>query len=101
MPKLYEYFGLAVFFYANEREAIRVHGAAAGHESSAELVMKEGKVARVVFRESAARPPLTGAHLKDFKKLVRAKAREILRRRVDYFVLKKRNVPKTFKRRIK
>ena len=26
MPKLYEYFGLVVFFYANEHEPIHVHG---------------------------------------------------------------------------
>ena len=25
MPKLYEYFGLVVFFYANEHEPIHVH----------------------------------------------------------------------------
>jgi hypothetical protein len=26
MPKLYEYFGLRVFFYANEHEPVHVHG---------------------------------------------------------------------------
>jgi hypothetical protein len=26
MPKLYEYFGIIVFFYANEHEPIHVHG---------------------------------------------------------------------------
>ena len=27
MPKLYEYFGLVIFFYSNEHEPIHVHGA--------------------------------------------------------------------------
>lgn len=33
MPKLYEYFGLIVMFYANEHEPIHVHGKCQGRES--------------------------------------------------------------------
>ncbi len=33
MPKLYEYFGLIVLFYANEHEPVHVHGKHQGKES--------------------------------------------------------------------
>jgi hypothetical protein len=38
MPKLYEYFGLVVYFYANEHEPIHVHGEYQGRESKAEII---------------------------------------------------------------
>lgn len=40
MPKLYEYFGLIVLFYANEHEPVHVHGKSQGRESRAEIVTK-------------------------------------------------------------
>ena len=38
MPKLYEYFGLIVMFYANEHEPVHVHGKCQGRESKAEII---------------------------------------------------------------
>ena len=32
MPKLYEYFGLIVMFYANEHEPVHVHGKCQGRD---------------------------------------------------------------------
>ncbi|HKI68905.1 MAG TPA: DUF4160 domain-containing protein, partial [Verrucomicrobiae bacterium] len=49
MPKLYIYFGLVVYFYANEHEPIHVHGEYHGHECKAEIVLMNGKVVRVIF----------------------------------------------------
>ncbi|NNM79389.1 MAG: DUF4160 domain-containing protein [Gallionella sp.] len=41
MPKLYEYFGLIVMFYANEHEPIHVHGKFQGRELRAgEIIAK-------------------------------------------------------------
>ena len=39
MPKLYEYFGLIVFFYSNEHEPIHVHGKYQNTEGKAEFIM--------------------------------------------------------------
>jgi len=44
MPKLYEYFGLIVMFYANEHEPVHVHGKCLGRESKAELIVLDGLV---------------------------------------------------------
>lgn len=41
MPKLYEYFGLIVMFYANEHEPIHVHGRLQGCECRAELIVPD------------------------------------------------------------
>lgn len=101
MPKLYVYFGLVVYFYANEHEPIHVHGEYHGCECRAEFVLKDGKVVRIVFRSIKGRPPLTGAHLKDFKALVRIKADDVVRRWVDFFVLKKHNKPEIITRKLK
>lgn len=44
MPKLYEYFGLIVFFYANEHEPVHVHGQYQGRETKAEIIILDGKI---------------------------------------------------------
>ncbi len=44
MPKLYDYFGLVVMFYANEHEPVHVHGKSQGRESRAELIVLDGVV---------------------------------------------------------
>ena len=63
--------------------------------------MKDGKVVRIIFRHVKNRRPLTGAHLKDFKSLVRLKADDIVKRWVDFFVLKKRNKVEIITRKLK
>jgi len=101
VPKLYEYFGLVVFFFANEHEPIHVHGEFQGGQARAEIMLKDGKVVRIVFSNVKGRPPLTGGKMKDFQKLIRAKADDIVCRWVDFFVLKKRNKPEIITRRLK
>ena len=101
MPKLYEYFGLVVFFYANEHEPVHVHGEFQGAQARAEIILKNGKVQRIVFSNVADRRPLTASKMKDFQALVRVKAEDIVRRWVDFFVLKKHNQPEIVTRRVK
>ncbi len=38
VPKLYEYFGLIVMFYANEHEPVHVHGKSQGREARPKLL---------------------------------------------------------------
>jgi len=89
MPKLYEYFGLIVLFYANEHDPVHVHGVYQGAECRAELVIQNGNVVDVVFRDVRGRRPLDAAHLANFKMLVSTYADEIVRKWVDFFVLHK------------
>ena len=100
MPKLYIYFGLMVFFYANEHEPIHVHGFCQGRECKAELSVRDGKVVKVTFAPVAKMPPLRAGELKNFKKLVRAKADEIVRKWIDYFVLHRDITPVNITRRL-
>ena len=100
MPKLYVYFGLVVYFYANEHEPIHVHGEYHGQECKAEFLLSNGKVVRIIFHNIACRPALAGAHLKNFKQLVRIKADDIVQRWVDFFVLKKHNKPEIITRKL-
>ncbi|MBI5775126.1 MAG: DUF4160 domain-containing protein [Verrucomicrobia bacterium] len=101
MPKLYEYFGLVVFFYANEHEPIHVHGEFQGGHARAEIILKDGKVLRIVFSNLKGKPPLSGSKMKDFQTVVRAKAEDIVRRWVDFFVFKKHNKPEIITRKLK
>jgi hypothetical protein len=101
MPKLYEYFGLVVFFYANEHEPIHVHGEFQGGHARAEIILKEGKVLRIVFSNVKGKPPLAGSKMKDFHVLVRARADDIVRRWVDFFVFNRHNEPEIITRKLK
>jgi hypothetical protein len=89
MPKLYEYFGLVVFFYSNEHEPVHVHGQVQGREARAELRIIQGRVVDVVFMPQPGRPPLKSAEPQQFREVVLAKADDIVRKWVDYFVLHK------------
>ena len=90
MPKLYEYFGLYVLFYSSEHEPIHVHGIDPdGRELKAEIIVKNGMIIRIRYIAVGHVPPLSGRSLKNFKTLVSAKADDIVKKWVDFFVLKK------------
>ena len=101
MPKLYEYFGLVVFFYANEHEPIHVHGEFQGGHARAEIILQNGKVRKIVFSNLGGRPALAPAKNKDFRLLVKARADDIVQRWVDFFVLKKHISPEIITHKFK
>lgn len=101
MPKLYEYFGLVIFFYSNEHEPVHVHGAWQGFESRADIYMVEGEVAEIVFGDVAGKRPLPARRLEDFKLLVELKASDIVRRWVEYFVHHRHAKPEIITRKLK
>lgn len=90
MPKLYEYSGLTVFFYANEHEPVHVHGRCQGREGHAELEITAGSVSGLRFTRSAGRPALTPQEQRHFEELVAARAGDIIAKWVDYFILNKK-----------
>ena len=96
MPKLYEYFGLIVMFYANEHEPIHVHGKCQERESRAEIVLINGVVHEISYAAVTGRAPPEPNEMRFFKELVTVKAEEIVQKWIDFFVLHKsihRNVP--------
>ena len=101
MPKLYEYMGLIILFYANEHEPVHVHAKCQGRESRAELVLIGGKVADVVYTSASGRSPLTPREMQYFQELVAARADEIVAKWIDFFVLHKPVASERLTRRLK
>ena len=89
MPKLYEYFGLIVMFYANEHEPVHVHRKCQGRESKAEIIVLNGAVTEIRYSEVAGRVPLEFREMKYFQELVSARADDIIQKWIDFFVLHK------------
>ena len=101
MPKLYEYFGLVVMFYANEHQPVHVHGKAQGRESRAEIIVINGKVEGIRYSAVPGRAPLENNEFRYFEELVTARAGEIVEKWIDFFVLHKSIRPERITRRLK
>ncbi|MEI6082480.1 MAG: DUF4160 domain-containing protein [Verrucomicrobiota bacterium] len=89
MPKLYEYFGLTILFYANEHDPVHVHGKCQGRECRAELILVEGQVTEIRYLAQKGRPLLDDKELRIFQELVSAKSADIVQKWIEYFVLHK------------
>jgi len=101
MPKLYEYLGISVFFFAGEHLPVHVHGRYGELETKAEIITQAGKVVSIRFCRVSNRRPLTGRVRKHFAELVHAKAEDILQKWSDVFVLNKVVKPEIITRKIK
>ena len=101
MPKLFEYFGIVIFFYSNEHDPIHVHGRYQGRESKAELIIEAGEVVRIVYSSVKGKRPLTGTELKDFQTLVQHYAEDIVQKWIDYFILHRPIQSQTITQRIR
>jgi len=101
VPKLYEYFGLVVMFYANEHEPIHVHGKFQSRESRAEIILVNGEVAEIRYSRVSGRASLGENEMRYFEELVAARATEIVSKWIDFFVLHKSIVPEHITRRLK
>jgi hypothetical protein len=100
MPKLYEYFGLIVMFYANEHEPVHVHGKHQGREAKAEILILNGAVTEIRYSEVAGRAPLEFREMKYFQEPVSARANEIVQKWIDFFILHKPIKPERITRRL-
>ncbi|MGH8548307.1 MAG: DUF4160 domain-containing protein [Methylococcales bacterium] len=101
MPKLYGYFGLIVLVYANEHEPVHVHGKYQGRESKAEIIIVDGAVTEIRYSNVTGRVPLAIREMHYFKEIVSARAEEIVRKWIDFFVLHKSVKPERITERLK
>jgi hypothetical protein len=101
MPKLYEYFGLVVFFFANEHTPVHVHGRYQDAEMRAEIIIENGTVIEIRIVAVKGRRPLPPARLADFEALVHHYAGEIVQKWINFFVLGGQVKPTIIRRRIK
>ena len=101
MPKLYDYFGLRVYFYANDHEPVHVHGFYQGRESKAELIIINGLVTGIRIVPVQGMRPLVGKMLGDFEQLVSRRADDIVQKWVDFFVHHRTVRAETITRKLK
>ncbi len=101
MPKLYEYFGLIVMFCANEHEPVHVHGKAQGRESRAEIIVLNGLISEIHYSSVAGRHPLNPNEMHFFEEVVSARAKDIIAKWIDYFVMHRSITPDRITRRLK
>lgn len=101
MPKLYEYFGLVVLFYANEHEPVHVHGKFQGRESRAEIVLVNGVVTEIRYGAVAGRQTLEHPEMRFFEEVLNARADDIVSKWIDFFVLHKPIKSERITRRLK
>lgn len=101
MPKLYDYFGLRVYFYANDHEPVHVHGFYQGRESKAELIIVNGVVVGIRILSVAGMRPLTGRVLADFELLVSRRAADIVEKWIGFFVHHRPVESETITRKLK
>lgn len=101
MPKLYEYFGLIILFYANEHEPIHVHGRSQDRMSRAEIIVLNGVISEIRYSTMAGRQPLKGKEMRYFREVVTARAHDIVTKWTDFFVFHKLITPERITRRLK
>ena len=89
MPKIFEYFGILIFFYSNEHDPIHVHGKNDGYESKAEFYIVDGKIVEIKIKLVKSSTPLTGSKLRDFDEFLEKYADKIVEKWIDYFVYHK------------
>ena len=86
MPKLYEYFGLIVMFYANEHEPVHVHGKCQGREAKAEIILIDGRLESIRYLQVAGRELLSEREMRYFREIVTARVNDIVQKWIDFFV---------------
>ena len=101
MPKLYEYFGLIILFYADEHEPVHVHGKCQGRESRAEIIVVNGEITGIRYTAVVGRTPLSSTEMRNFEEVVTARATDIVNKWIDFFVLNKPIQSERITRRLK
>lgn len=101
MPKLYEYFGLIIMFYANEHEPVHVHGKCQGREAKAEIIIVGGEIQEIRYFQVSGREVLSDRELQYFREIVSARADDIIQKWIDFFVWHKSIKPEKIYTRLK
>jgi len=86
MPKIFEYFGIVIFFYSNEHEPIHVHARKGEFESKAEFYIINGEISKIIVKSISGAKPLKGKDLKDFEVLLEEYSDKIIEKWINYFV---------------
>ncbi len=66
MPKIFEYLGIVIFFYAHEHEPVHVHARYEGRENKAEFIIENGKIVKITIKVVGNSKSLKSSELKKF-----------------------------------
>ena len=86
MPKLYEYLGIAIFFYSNDHAPIHVHARKGEREVKVEITVEPGGDYTWKIQPVRGRPSLTQHECKQLEAFIQAYAADIVAKWVQYFV---------------
>ncbi len=100
MPKLYEYFGIMIYFFSREHDPVHVHGRYQDREMKAEIMIDKGKIVAIKIKPIPRKKPLLEPQLSDFETIVRSHAEDIVHKWADYFLFGKKILCKKINRRI-
>jgi len=89
MPKIFEYFGILIFFYSNEHEPIHVHAKKGEFESKAEFYIIDGVISEIKVTSIKGAKPLIRKDLKDFTVFLESYADKIVEKWIKYFIYHK------------
>ena len=78
-----------------------MHGKCQGRECRTEIIVVDGRVVEIQFSPETGKPPLSNTEMKHFQELVHFKAREIVDKWIDFFILNKSIKPERITRKIK
>ena len=90
MPKIFEYFGFIFFFYSNEHEPIHVHVLKGELAMVFELILMNGELIEIRRRNATGHPSLTEKDIRTVEDFIHAYYKRIVKKWMDFFVLKKR-----------
>lgn len=89
MPKIFEYFGFIFFFYSSEHEPIHVHVIHGDCGLIFELIMEGGELVQVQQREAHGFNRLSAKDTKVAMEFIQKYHKNIVKKWVDFFLLKK------------
>lgn len=90
MPKIFEYLGIVIFFYANDHEPIHVHARYGDCVSKAEFVIIDGKVVEITIKPAGNVEGLKQPELRKFNDFLAVYKDRIVEKWIDFFVYKKK-----------
>jgi hypothetical protein len=89
VPKIFEYFGIIIFFYSNEHDPIHVHAQKGEYETKAEFFLLNGEITEIKLSAVKGRKSLKSGDLRDFKLFLSNYSEKIVEKWVDFFVYHK------------
>ncbi len=100
MPKIYEYFGMVFFFYANEHEPIHVHIKHGENENKVDLLYDNGILQRIEFNKLQNAQELTNSQKADAREFIEKYHLQIVEKWKDFFILHKKPVNEKITKRL-